>query len=361
MTNKTSPPSSNDTPPRIATGTATPAAPKIGLALGGGVARGWAHIGVIRALDRAGIKPDIICGTSAGALAGGTYAAGKLDALEDFARRMTRRGVFRILDVAVSGGGLFGGKKLEAVLEEHLGGITIEALNQQFVSVTTELTTGHEIWLRDGPLVPAIQASYALPGIFPPQNINGQWLIDGALVNPVPVSVCRALGARLVIAVNLNADAFGLETFDDNEERLSHLGLGNLGHLATEASNVPIRKIVARPEPEKKPEPPEPDENNLSTTRKLRRRLFGTPPTAEPDGPTVPGVSTVMMAAFTVTMDRLTRARLAGDPPDITIAPPLGNIGLLEFDRAAEMINAGDAAAQRALPYIEHALDVLST
>ncbi len=338
--------------------------PKIGLALGGGVARGWAHIGVLRALERAGIHPDIICGTSAGALAGGTYSAGKLDALEDFARRMTRGGVLRVLDVAVSGGGLFGGKRLEATLTEHLGDIRIEDLQQQFVAVTTELTTGHEIWLREGPMVPAIQASYALPGIFPPQNINGQWLIDGALVNPVPVSVCRALGARLVIAVNLNADAFGTASLDDNAERLSHMGLSQ---LAVDTSNLPMRRIVNTPKSKKAPpktveeSDEELTETDLSTARKLRRRFFGNSPAPVEGGPPTPGVSTVMMASFTVTLDRLTRARLAGDPPDVTIAPALGHVGLLEFDRADEMIRAGESATQRALPYIEHALDVLSS
>ena len=177
---------------------------KIGIALGGGAARGWAHIGVLRALSQAGIVPDIVAGTSIGAVVGGCYAAGRLDELEGFARDLTRRKVFGYLDFNLSGSGLITGQRLVERLDGHLRDVHIEELATRFVAVATEIGTGHEVWLSRGRVVDAMRASYALPGIFKPMSIDGRWLFDGALVNPVPVSVCRALGARYVIAVNLN-------------------------------------------------------------------------------------------------------------------------------------------------------------
>jgi NTE family protein len=185
---------------------------KIGLALGGGSARGWAHIGVLRALNEAGIYPDIVAGTSIGAVVGGCYVAGELDALEEFARKLTRRKVLGFLDFNFTGSGLINGQRLCDVLDDRMKGIAIEALSKRFVAVATEIGTGHEIWLSRGKLVDAMRASYALPGIFRPVRIDGRWLFDGALVNPIPVTVCRALGARYVIAVNVNSDSCGRGT-----------------------------------------------------------------------------------------------------------------------------------------------------
>ena len=179
---------------------------KIGLALGGGAARGWAHLGVLKALSDAGIVPDIVAGTSIGAVVGGCYVAGRVGQLETFARELTRRRVLGFLDFNFGGSGLITGQKLCDRLEKELAATTIEQLPRRFVAVATEIGTGHEVWLSRGKLVDAMRASYALPGIFRPVRINGRWLFDGALVNPVPVSVCRALGARYVIAVNLNFD-----------------------------------------------------------------------------------------------------------------------------------------------------------
>jgi NTE family protein len=182
---------------------------KIGLALGGGAARGWAHIGVLKALAEAGIKPDIIAGTSIGAVVGACHSAGHLDELEEFARELTRRRIFGYLDFNFAGTALINGQKLCDRLERQLGNLHIEELESRFTAVATELGSGHEIWLSRGRLADAVRASYALPGIFRPVKINGRWLFDGALVNPIPVSVCRAHGARYVIAVNLNFDVCG--------------------------------------------------------------------------------------------------------------------------------------------------------
>src|SRR3954470_978064 len=179
---------------------------KIGLALGGGAARGWAHIGVMRVLEREGIVPDVIAGSSVGAVVGGCYAAGKLDEVEAFARSLTKRRVMGLLDFHISGSGLIGGDRLRRLLERDLGPMRVEDLPIRFATIVTELGTGHEIWLTRGPLVAAMRASYALPGILDPVRLGGRWLMDGALVNPIPITTARALGADIVICVNLNSD-----------------------------------------------------------------------------------------------------------------------------------------------------------
>ena len=301
------------------------ARPKIGLALGSGVARGWAHIGVIRRLEQEGFKPDIVCGTSIGALVGGMYLAGKIDALEDWARDLGKSSLFRFLDIRLSGGGLISGAKLFSLLHETIGDTLIEDLPRPFSAITTELGTGHEIWIQEGNLATAITASYALPGLFSPQQIDGRWLIDGALTNPVPVSVCRALGARLVIAVNLNADVFGMVNVGENEETLQADENGGM-----------LKALQAR-----------------SPLNLMKHRFF------DKSG-SEPSIFGVMMSALNIVQDRLSRSRLAGDPPDITIAPRLAQHGLLDFNKAEEMIKEGEAAADRALPFLKHAMDVLS-
>ncbi|MGO9358706.1 MAG: patatin-like phospholipase family protein, partial [Xanthobacteraceae bacterium] len=183
--------------------------PSIGLVLGSGAARGFAHIGVMRALMAHGIKPDVIVGTSMGALVGGCYATGQLDTLEAWARSLTMRRVIGYLDVKIGGAGLIRGGRLTNELEESIGDKNIEQLPIRFAAIATEIGTGHEVWLTHGSLALALRASYALPGIFPPVHLGGRWLVDGALVNPVPVSAARAFGARVVIAVNMDADRFG--------------------------------------------------------------------------------------------------------------------------------------------------------
>ena len=197
------------TGPDAVTPLPNPHRPLIGLVLGSGAARGFAHIGVIHALKAYGIVPDIIVGTSIGAVVGGCYASDQLDGLEAWARSLTRRQIIRYLDLRIGGSGLISGGRLAARLQELVGKVSIENMPVRFAAIATEVGTGHEVWLARGSLALALRASYALPGIFPPVSIGGRWLVDGALVNPMPVSVARAFGARVVIAVNLNADSFG--------------------------------------------------------------------------------------------------------------------------------------------------------
>jgi NTE family protein len=289
---------------------------RIGLALGGGAARGWAHIGVLRALAEAGIHPDIVAGTSIGAVVGGCYVADVLDNLEHFARSLTRRRVFGLIDVSFAGSGLIGGNRLQRLLDEQLQGKRLEDFEKSFVGVATELSTGHEIWLSRGSMVDAMRASYALPGIFQPVQVGGRWLVDGALVNPIPVSVCRALGANVVIAVNLSADLFGRGTV--------------VQHHAAD----PIAEAIVKATEDVVVDDPR------GARRALRRQVVG-----REDGP--PTISSVMVEAFNIIQDRIARSRLAGDPPDVMIGPKLGKIGLFEFHRAGEMIDLGYEACRK--------------
>lgn len=299
---------------------------KIGLALGGGAARGWAHIGVLRALHKAGIKPDIIAGTSIGAVVGACEIAGQLDELETFARDLTRRRVLGFLDFNLSGTGLITGHRLGERLRQQLGNTAIEELPRRFTAVATEIGTGHEVWLSRGNLVDAVRASYALPGVFRPVKVDGRWLFDGALVNPIPISVCRALGARYVIAVNLNID------------------ISNRGTI----SNV---NQMPGSDQEMEDTPPVTGNNGIAVRRLLQRQILG-------KGEDVPGISTVMMDAFNIVQDRIARSRLAGDPPDSMISPRLQGIGLFDFHRADELIARGEAAAKREVEDLARELGV---
>lgn len=299
---------------------------KIGLALGGGAARGWAHIGVLRALRKAGIVPDIIAGTSIGAVVGACDVTGHLDELENFARELTtRRRVLGYLDFNLSGTGLITGHRLGERLHKHLGDIKIEDLPRRFTAVATEIGTGHEVWLSRGTLVDAVRASYALPGVFRPVKVDGRWLFDGALVNPIPVSVCRALGARYVIAVNLNID------------------ISNRGTISN-VNQMPGTDL------EMEETPPVTGSNGIAVRRLLQRQILG-------KGDDVPGISTVMVDAFNIVQDRIARSRLAGDPPDAMISPRLHGIGLFDFHRADELIARGEAAAKREVDDLSRELD----
>ncbi len=309
--------------------------PPLGLALGGGVARGWAHIGALRALIEAGIRPDIISGTSIGAVVGGAYLAGKLDVLEDWARSLNRRRMMSYMDVRWGGSGFMRGERLARVLNHYLGDVNFEDLDRRFAAVACDLRTGYEVWLQQGPLVPAVRASYALPGAFEPIKIDGRFMIDGALVNPVPVSTCRALGAHIVIAVSLNGDAFG------------PIGSSHEIDLAEDDTKNTVDPFELAGQ----------SLNKLRPDRLLLKSMMG--PAKRKDG--MPKLGAVMMSTLNIVMDRISRSRLAGDPPDVFIAPRIGHIGMLEFTKADELIERGYRAMQHEIPLIKSVIDVLST
>jgi len=305
---------------------ARPGRPSIGLVLGSGAARGFAHIGVLHALKARGIVPDIVVGTSMGALVGGCYVNEQLGALESWARALTLRRVLGYLDMRIGGSGLIGGGRLAKRLEASVGAISIEELPTRFAAIATEVGTGHEIWLTRGALALALRASYAMPGIFPPVHVGGRWLVDGALVNPMPVSAARALGARVVIAVNLDADRFARGA--------------TIASHGSDTRDLPVDESPGK-------------RNGIlslrgmfGAERALKRQIIA--------GAARPSFSTIMVEAFNIMQDRLTRMRLAGDPPDVHITPHVGHIGWLEFHRAAEAIEAGRIAAEKALdPIVE--------
>ncbi len=295
-----------DTPP--------PRRLRIGLALGSGAARGWAHIGVLRTLIAADLEPDIVCGTSVGAAVGAAYVSGTLDQMEDWVRSLRWRHIVRLMDLRLGGGGFIGGDRIISSFAPYLADVAIEDLPKRFAAVATNLAKGHEVWFRDGPLLDGVRASIALPGVFTPVLIRGQWLVDGALVNPIPVSVCRALGADIVIAVNLNGDILGRRGPDAGNHAASEAE-----QIQQSAGGMPGTPVGAR-------------------ASLLRRLLGGTA-----GGP---GLFDVMFASLAVVQDRITRSRLAGDPPDVILVPRVGGFGMMEFDRAAALIEEGALCAE---------------
>ena len=309
---------------------ATPALrrPKIGLALGSGVARGWSHIGVLRAMKEYGVVPDVIAGTSIGAVVGAAHVVDKLDVLENWALDLSKINFWRFLDFKIRGSGLFGGKKLYELMEKTFGGVDMAELKTPFIAIGCELMTGHEIWLRDGHLVDAVRASFALPGVFEPFCHEGRWIVDGALVNPVPVSVCRAMGAELVIAVNLAEDIYGRA----RAQREGLVGTGKYGVFTDAMKPETIAKGAV--------------------SRQLAKSLL----THKADAPSF---FANMVASLNIVQNRLTRSRLAGDPPDITIAPKAGHIGLMEFHRAEELIEIGHKAFEDEYNTVLDALTII--
>lgn len=269
-----------------------------------------------------GIVPDIVAGTSIGSLVGAAYVSNQLNTLENWALSLTKSQIVRLMDLSLlTGGGFVEGKKLFEFLRERIGDTPIEELDRPYGAVACNLGTGQEIWFREGSLLDAVRASVALPGLFTPVKHDGAWLVDGGLVNPVPVSLCRAMGADRIIAVNLNGGMVGKHlpkeehTLGSNlpesishdvEQNLLQHWAGELRHKASEVVN----------------------------------HLF------DDDEPETPGLLDVMAGSINVMQDRLTRSRMAGDPPDILLSPRLAHIGLMEFDRCAETSELGALAVR---------------
>jgi NTE family protein len=299
--------------------------PLIGLALGSGSARGWAHIGVLRTLIEAGVRPDMVAGASVGAIVGAAYAAGELDRFEAWVRGMDRRTVVSYMDFNL-GGGMLKGERLMGMLRTHLGERPIEDLATRFAAVATALHSGDEVWLRQGPVADAVRASFALPGLFTPVWREGRLLVDGGLVNPVPVSLARALGADAVIAVDLNNDMLGRSFRAEPDPPEAWRGGAWMQSLQQGLSAwwPHADQDAAGPDVE----------------------------AAEPRPPPLPSLRNVIATSIHVMQVRITRSRMAGDPPEAVIAPRLGHLGLLDFHRAAEAIDAGRAAAAEVLPLL---------
>jgi len=297
---------------------------RIGLALGSGSARGWSHIGVIRALERAGISPDIVCGTSIGALVGAVYAAGELDRLEPWVKSLTWKSVLGLMDFKMGGGLIEGGKLLD-FFRSRYEDQGIAGLHKAFGCVATELYTGREVWLREGPVIDAVRASLAVPGLFTPAQHDGRLLVDGGLVNPVPVSLCRAMGADVVIAVDLNWDVM-----------LHHSRVASHARDA-ETEEAPqggmLQAILTR----------------LRPARAGNGRDNGVP---------MPSMLDVMTTSLNIMQMRITQSRLAGEPADVVIRPRLDEVAAMDYHLAAGTIAEGERAAEFALPHVRDLLGV---
>lgn len=299
---------------------------KVGLALGGGAARGWSHIGVLEALLEAGIEPVAVAGTSMGALVGGAYAAGRLGTLRKWAEALDRKAMVSLLDISLSRGGVVDGQRIQNHLEELGIGQPIESFPVAFAAVATDLADGSEIWLKKGPAAAAIRASIAMPGIFSPVLLDGRWLIDGGLINRVPVSTCRALGADFVIAVSVSEGLLGRR----REKLRAGLGVDEEAVRAARVAQL-LGQVPAG-------------------LRNPAERIL---PYLVKGGPQSPGYFDVLINALNIMQERITRSRLAGEPPHVMIAPQVASINLLEFDRAGEAIAAGRAAAERTIDAIK--------
>jgi len=298
--------------------------------LGGGAARGWAHIGVIHELAEMGIVPDMVVGTSVGSIVGGAYASGNLEQFEDWISGLGRVDIIRLLDAKMTGGGFLQGNSLMAAIEKRIGDPRIEDLDIPFACVATELGTGREVWLREGSLLDACRASIALPGMFAPSRLKeDRLLLDGGLVNPVPVSLARAMGGDVVIAVNLNGDLIG-------RHFVVHRGGDEISDEECERALTEIEEkdtMIAKWAAKMKTGFGVRLDSYISSLRKKE----------SPD----PGLFDVIAGSIDIMQDRITRSRMAGEPPDIHITPLLSHVGLMEFDRAEESIREGREATRR--------------
>lgn len=293
--------------------------PVIGLALGSGAARGWSHLGVLRALANLGVRVDVVSGCSIGALVGAALASGRFDQLESWVRALDWQDVVSMLDVSFRGG-LIRGDRVVQYCAEHFFASDFASLNLPFACVATELHTGREVWLREGKVAEAVQSSIALPGLFSPVLRGGRVLVDGGLVNPVPVSLCRALGAEIVIAVELGSGVVGRTrrqnptTADDDHGWAQRL-FGAIGLTKSERETV----------------------GQVSE---------------------LPSLPDVVTTSINIMQMRIARSRLAGEPADVVISPRVAHLNMMEFDRANEAIEEGEAAVERSSALLQQALEL---
>ncbi len=308
-------------------------APRIGLALGSGAARGWAHIGVVEALTAAGVKPNVVTGCSIGAFVGAALVTGHIGDLGPWARQLDWREILGHFDLRFAGGGLIEGDRLMRFMSERQEDVEIQDLPIAFGAIATDLATGREVWLREGSLFQAVRASVALPGLVSPAASDDRWLVDGALVNPVPVSLCRALGADHVIAVNLNSDLAGKRAA---RRRGRAAGKARRG-IDTSGSKFLARLTKEIP----------------SGIRGGAERLFVQLLDGERERPSY---FDVVADSISIMQNQITRSRMAGDPPEVLLEPRLGHIRLMDFNRAEDAIAEGRDCVERILPRLHDSL-----
>jgi NTE family protein len=311
---------------------------RIGLALGSGSARGWSHIGIIQTLEEMGIVPDVVCGSSIGAVVGAAYAAQRMEALQEWAESLTRMDVASFFNLKFHRSGFIDIERLQRFLSEVVDpkDSSIENLSTAFATVATDLESGNEYWFTQGSVRKAVRGSMSLPGLFTPLRHEERWLVDGGLVNPIPASVCKSLGAEFVIAVNLNGDIVGK-------------------HSVRRRNGRNRQEKMCDAEKRENQERKNSDENHLvayvkNTLRSYSDSLFSTFGSDQEDPP---GLFETLAGSVNITQDRITRTRLKEDKPDIVIAPKLAHIGLLEFYRAHEAIVQGHESVKQVQDFLE--------
>jgi NTE family protein len=295
--------------------------PRIGVALGSGGARGWAHIGVLDALREAGIDIHCVAGASMGALVGAAFAAGRLADLRQVAVELDwKRVLGYFAELSLSGSGLIDGRKIRRFLSEYVGAINIERLTLPYAAVATDIETGREVVLRAGNVVEAVRASISIPGLFTPGRRDGAFLVDGGLVNPIPVSVARALGADAVIAVDVVRAPLPVRREDAVRRPRFKRPRGEIAAQLFDAIEIRIADL------------------------NLRRAAI--------DGRRggAPGIIDVFGNAARIVQRQIADMRLEREPPDVLIQPDVQNISTMDFHRAAEAISAGRAAVAPHLP-----------
>jgi NTE family protein len=343
---------------------------KIGLALGSGAARGWAHIGVIQALEEMGVNIDIVSGCSIGSYVGASYASGKLPELAEWVESLTDWQVYALMGVGFHKGGLMSGLKVFQALQENFSFATFEELNKPFAAVATDLYSGREVNFLSGSVIEAVKASCAIPGLFPPMLFKNRWLVDGGVVNPVPVNMCRLLGADVVIAVNLSAD-FRPQSLVTNP--IDHGNNQKKTSDFLKRSHQQIQQWFKKGEDTVVDTGSEPQataqvlvENEECLTQACLEILEPanveqqkTKELSDEDHivvPPAPSIINAMTGSLDILSARVTRSRLAGDPPDILIEPQLRDFGMMEFYRAKELIEHGRASVHRIADQIKYQL-----
>lgn len=285
-----------------------PAKPIVAVALGTGGARGLAHIGAIEAIEAAGYDIVAVSGSSIGALIGGIYAAGKLDVYRDWVTALQKVDVLKLVDWTLSGAGLIKGERIIDVLRELIGEVEIAELPIVFTAVATDLDREREVWLTRGPLFDAIRASIAIPTIFRPHPVHGHRLVDGGLMNPLPMTPLLQSPSDYTVAVNVNGAPETLSVPSPPLHPKSHKGLHN--------------KIAAY----------------------VKRTIAN-----HAGGQSEPGWMDTLTQSLDLMQQNLTGFRLAADRPDLVIEVPRNACAVYEFYRASEMIELGRERAERAL------------
>jgi NTE family protein len=293
----------------------------LGVALGSGSARGWAHVGVLRALAEQGVAPDYIAGCSMGAMVGAAAAAGRIEQLEAWALALDRRGVLRLLDVGLRGGLIKGDRLLEFFHGQFVD-CQFHELPLSFATVATDLASGEEVWLREGKVSDAVRASWAVPGLFQPVLREGRYLVDGSVVNPVPVSLCRAMGADVVIAVDVCSDLVGRFTRAKQSAAATSNYRRRLMSVLLPWQDAAVGAVNDR--------------------EALRQ----------------PSAFEALVGAIDIMQERIAQVRFTSEPPNVLLTPRLGQFGSFDYHRAALAIAEGRAAVLRMLPAIQEALAV---